>query len=414
MHDELIQAMSRPLSRRTMLQASAVAGASAFLAACGGGAAPSGSGAAGSPAAGSPAAGSPAPAGSGATGDLSGPLNWANWPGYMDWGADQTTAPTLTDFTTRTGVDVNYKEDIDSNEDFMATITPQLESGLDTGWDLITLTDYMAARLINRQWVEAIDPAKVPTAVANLVERLRGSDWDPDQTYHYPYQTFADGVGYNRVSTGQDLTSVADMFLPQFATKVQMIDAYQDTFSMIGLMLKQQGAITNLPADLTNEDADKIYAYLKPFVDDGFIRKFAGNDYLQDFGSGDTWVSIVWSGDLANSGGPDDHFDYPTEGLVASTDNMMIPKGAVHKDAAMAMIDFLYEVDIAARLALGIKYISPVNGAAEAIKALDPEAANNPLIFPPADVLERTYAYPAYDDAKDVYFQDLLDKLMGA
>ena len=403
--ESLMQSLSRPLSRRTMLQASAVAGAGAFLAACGGGATPSGSG----------AAGSPAPAGSPGTGEgLTGPLNWANWPGYMDWAADGTTAPTLTDFTTRTGLDVNYKEDIDSNEDFMATITPQLEAGLDTGWDLITITDYMAARLINREWVEAIDPAKVPTAVANLVERLKGSEWDPDQTYHSPFQTFADGVGYTRVSAGQDLTSVAEMFLPQFATKVQMIDAYQDTFAMIGLLHKQQGDITNEPADFTTEDADKIYAYLKPFVDDGFIRKFAGNDYLQDFGSGDTWVSIVWSGDLANSGGPDDRFSYPIEGLVASTDNMMIPKGAVHKDAALAMIDFLYEVDIAARLALGIKYISPVNGAAEAIKALDPEAANNPLIFPPADVLSRTYAYPAYDDEKDAYFQDLLDKLMGA
>ena len=142
--------------------------------------------------------------------------------------------------------------------------------------------------------------------------------------------------------------------------------------------------ISNLPAEFTNEDGDKIFAYLKPFVDDGFIRAFQGNEYIQEFGSGDTWVSIVWSGDLANSGGPDDHFVYPTEGLVASTDNMLIPKGAVHRDAALAMIDHLYDVAIAARLAAGIKYISPVFGADEAIAAIDPELAENPLIFPPA------------------------------
>ena len=400
----LSQVLRGPMSRRTMLQASAVVGAGAFLAACGGGSTSSGgSGTSAAP-------GTSATPGEG----MSGTLNFANWPGYMDWVEEGVTAPTLTDFTARTGVDVNYQEDIDGNEDFMATITPQLEAGLDTGWDIITITDYMAARLINRKWVEEIDPAKVPTAVANLAERLKGLSWDPDQTYHYPYQTFADGVGYNVVSAGMDLTAISDMFLPQFATKVQLIDAYQDTFSMVGLMLRRQGEITNEPADFTNEDGDKIYAYLKPFVDDGFIRKFAGNDYLQDFGSGDTWVSIVWSGDLANSGGPDDRFAYPTEGLVASTDNMMIPKGAVHKDAALAMIDYLYEVDIAARLALAIKYISPVHGAEEAIKALDPEAANNPLIFPPADVLARTYAYPAYDETKDAYFQGLIDQLMGA
>lgn len=404
--------VDRQISRRTMLQVSAVAGASAFLVACGGGSSAS-EGA--SPSAGASASGGTSPTDAATPGEaIAGPLNWANWPGYMDWNADSTAAPTLTDFQTRTGVEVNYVEDIDSNEDFLATIQPQLDAGLDTGWDLMVMTDYMAARLITRKWLEPIDPAKVPTAVANLVERLRGAYWDPDQTYHYPYQTFADGVGYNHVSTGLDLKSTADLFLPQFNTKVTLFDAYQDTFSMIGLMLKAQGKITNDPADYTNEDGDKIYAYLKPFVDDGFIRALQGNEYIQDFNSGDTWAALVWSGDLANSAGPDDYFVYPTEGLVASTDNMLIPKGAVHKDAALAMIDFLYNVDIAARLALGIKYITPVEGAAEAITALDPEAGKNPLLFPPADVLARTYAYPAYDDEKDAYFQDLIDKLIGA
>lgn len=386
--------LDRPVSRRVVLQGTAVAGAAAFLAACGGGS-------------------SESPAASGGGGG-SGQLNWANWPGYMDWDESGTTAPTLTDFTAKTGITVNYSEEIDSNEDFMAGISPQLEAGADTGWDMITITDYMAARLIDRGWLEEIDPAKVPTAIQNLKEDYKGRAWDPEQVYHYPYQTFADGVGYNRVSTGQDLTSTAEMFLPQFSGKVTMINAYQDTFSMIGLMLRDQGEITNLPAEFTNEDGDKIFAYLKPFVDDKFIRAFQGNEYLQEFGSGDTWVSIVWSGDLANSGGPDDNFIYPTEGLVASTDNMLIPKGAVNKDAAQAMIDFLYDVDIAARLAAGIKYISPVFGAGEAIAAIDPELAENPLIFPPPDVVARTYEYPAYDDDKDLYFQDLIDQLMGA
>ncbi|MET1231321.1 MAG: spermidine/putrescine ABC transporter substrate-binding protein [Candidatus Limnocylindrales bacterium] len=398
-HEDIDRLLATPVSRRVVLQGSAAAGAAAFLAACGGG------GATGSPG---------ATTDGGGTGAISGPLNWANWPGYMDWDESGAVAPTLTDYTAKTGVEVNYSEEIESNEDFVATINPQLEAGADTGWDMITLTDYMAARLIERGWLEEIDPAKVPTAVENLKEDYKGRSWDPEQTFHYPYQTFADGVGYNRVSTGMDLTSVADMFLPQFAGKVTMINAYQDTFSMIGLMLRDKGDISNLPADFTNEDGDKIFAFLKPYVDDGFIRAFQGNEYIQEFGSGDTWVSIVWSGDLANSGGPDDRFVYPKEGLVASTDNMLIPKGAAHKDAALAMIDHLYDVAIAARLSAGIKYISPVFGADEAIAAIDPELATNPLIFPPPDVLAMTYEYPAYGDEKDAYFQDLIDQLMGA
>ena len=174
-----------------------------------------------------------------------------------------------------------------------------------------------------------------------------------------------------------------------------MFDAYQDTFSMIGLMLRDKGEIANLPADFTNEDGDKIYAYLKPFVDDGFIRAFQGNEYIQDFNSGDTWVALVWSGDLANSAGPDDYFAYPTEGLVASTDNMLIPKGAVstrrrHGDDRLPV-----------RRRPSPPAWRPASSTSRRSRApprrsrtLDPELAKNPLLFPPADVIARTYAVP--------------------
>ena len=59
------------------------------------------------------------------------------------------------------------------------------------------------------------------------------------------------------------------------------------------------------------------------------------------------------------------------------------------------MIDWVYDVDRAARIADFIYYISPVKGVAEAIKALDPEAATNPLLFPPAG--RRRQAAPAAD-----------------
>ena len=48
---------------------------------------------------------------------------------------------------------------------------------------------------------------------------------------------------------------------------------------------------------------------------------------------------------------------------------MLIPKGAQHKRAAEAMIDFVYDVANAARLAAWIYYISPVKGVAEEIAA---------------------------------------------
>ncbi|HSO29807.1 MAG TPA: substrate-binding domain-containing protein, partial [Candidatus Sulfomarinibacteraceae bacterium] len=282
---------STPLTRRTFLQGSTMAGFAAFLAACGGGA-------------------SPKPSAAG----IEGPLEFANWPAYIDLTEDETSSPTLTDFEAKYGIEVNYAEEIEANEDFYATIAPALSGGIATGWDIIVLTDYMAARVVRAGWIEEITAANIPTALANVRDELKGLDWDPDMKFHMPWQSGATGIGYNVVSTGRDLTTVEDLFDPAFKGKATLLTGYADTFSLIGLMLKAKGEIANEPAKMTFADAEKVHAFLKPYVDDGHIRAFTGNEYLQDFGSGDTWVAMVWSGDLASSGGEDDRFIYPAEG----------------------------------------------------------------------------------------------------
>jgi spermidine/putrescine transport system substrate-binding protein len=65
------------------------------------------------------------------------------------------------------------------------------------------------------------------------------------------------------------------------------------------------------------------------------------------------------------------------------------------------MMDFVYDVTRAARLANFIYYISPVKGVSEAIKALDPDLATNPLLFPPPDVVAKQHPQPVWDDATE-------------
>jgi len=379
------------IDRRRFIQGTGLAGFSAFLAACGPGASPKPS-----------------------TAAVTGPLNFANWPAYIDLTEDETSSPTLTDFEAKHGIEVNYVEDIQANEDFFATIAPQLGAGLDTGWDIIVLTDYMAARVVRLGWAEEIDHANTPTALANVRDELKGLEWDPDMKHHFPWQSGATGVGYNVVSTGRDLTSVADLFDPAFSGKVTLLSGYPDTFSLVGLLLREQGLIQNTPAEMTLEDAQAVHDFVKPFVDGGHIRAFTGNEYLQDFGSGDTWAAMVWSGDLASSAGPDDRFVYPSEGSIIWTDNMLIPKGATHKLAAEAMIDFVYDVANAARLAAWIYYISPVKGVADEIRKTDAELAANELLFPGSEVTAKQFPQPALDDETDIAWNDLVADLEGA
>lgn len=399
------------ITRRRFLQGSAVAGVSAFLAACAGGGTPSPGGP--SPTGPSGTAGaSPAP-----TGDATatGPLNFANWDAYIDVEDDGTTSPTLVDFEAEYGVEVNYANAvIEDNATFVATIRPQLQSGVDTGWDLIVLTDWMAAKLVEAGWVEKIDQANVPDAVANLRDELKGLPWDPNQDHHYPWQSGATGIGYNRVSTGRDLTKVADLFDPAFAGRVTLLTEVRDTLSLIHRMLQAQGKTTDVPSEeLGVPEAEAVRDFLKPYVDNGHIRAFTGNEYLADFAGGTTWASVAWSGDLASSAGPDDVFVYPEEGSNIWTDNMLIPKGAKNKYTAELMINWVYDVDRAARLANWIYYISPVKGVETAILELDPELEGNELLFPPADVVEKQHELPVWDEDTESEINAIFSELTG-
>lgn len=393
------------LTRRRFLAGTAMAGTAAFLAACGTSGTSSDPGTSAGPS-GDPIA--------------TGPLQFANWDAYIDLtevgeGEYDLPSPTLDEFSAEYDVEVEYANaQIEDNESFMATIRPQLQSGVETGWDIIVLTDWMAAKVVAAGWAQAIDPAHTATAAANIRDELKGLPWDPDMTYHYPWQSGATGIGYNSVSTGRELTKVADLFDPAFAGKVTLLTESRDTFPLVHLALQGMGQASDTPAEeMTLADAEAVHAYLSTFVENDHIRAFTGNEYLQDFGSGDTWAAVVWSGDLASSAGPDDVFVFPEEGSMIWTDNMLIPKGAANKYTAELMIDWVYDVTRAARLANFIYYISPVKGVDEAIKELDPEAGDNPLLFPPADIVAKQHAQPNWSEEDEAAINELFADLTG-
>jgi spermidine/putrescine transport system substrate-binding protein len=169
----------------------------------------------------------------------------------------------------------------------------------------------------------------------------------------------------------------------------------------------------NRTKNVTYEDAQAVHAYLKPFVDDGHVRAFTGNEYLQDFGSGDTWVAFVWSGDLASSGGEDDRFVFPEEGSIIWTDNMLIPKGAANKYTAELMMNYVYDPKVAAQIAAYVYYVSPVQGADEEIKALDPGAETNPLLFPTPEVVAKQHSFQALTVEQEELLNELYADLAG-
>jgi spermidine/putrescine transport system substrate-binding protein len=408
------------ISRRAFLQGSAMAGFAAFLAACTGSSETSPSGPASisiptpppvSPSAAAPASPTPLPS-------PTGPLKFANWPAYIDLAgkAGDTgeyspgSSPTIEQFKKQYNVEVDYEEKIEDNLTFYATIQPQLQAGSATGWDLIVITDYLAAKVVSKGWAEQIDQGAVPNCTANLRDALKGQVWDPNNDYHYPWQSGMTGIGYNtntlKAAGKPEPKSLADLYaLPP--NKLSFLTDARDTF---GLGLLKLGK-SNDPAQVTDADLQAVHDDIKPLVDGGLI--FAGNEYLKNFAAKKTWAAMVWSGDLASSGTEGDTFVVPTEGCMVWTDNMIIPKGAANKYTAELMMNFVYDPKIAAQIEDYVYYVCPVKGADVEIKKLDPSAATNPLIFPPADVVAKQHNFQFLTDELEAKLNELYLDLSG-
>ena len=412
---EELTAGSAALTRRRFLQGSALVGFGAFLAACGAGATESQTPATPfvptAPPAATPQPGTPTPLPS-----PTGPLQFANWPAYIDLTGKAATAqqyskgssPTIEQFKAKYKVDVNYVEAIEDNKTFYAKIQPQLQAGTPTGWDLIVITDWLAAKVISKSWAEQIIHDDVPYAVANLQDSLKGRTWDPNNDFHFPWQSGMTGIGFNtndlKAAGIKPPTSLKELWAIK-PDKVSFLTESRDTF---GLGLLELGKSAD-PATTTTDDLQAVHDSIKPLVGKGLI--FAGNEYLQNFASKKTWAAMVWSGDLASSGTEGDTFQVPDEGVMIWTDNMIIPKGAANKYTAELMINFVYDPKIAAQIEDYVYYVCPVKGADVEIKKLDPSAATNPLIFPPADVQAKYHNWqflsPDLESTLDSLFLDL-------
>ena len=331
-----------------------------------------------------------------------GDWTFSNWPLYMD-------KKLLKAFDKEFGGKVKYIEDINDNYEFFGKVQQQLQNGQPIGRDIVVLTDYMAARWVRNNYAEPFDKKNIPNA-SNLVDNLASINYDPDRKFSLPYQSGATGVGYNIKKTGRELKNVADLFDPKFKGRVTMLSEPYDSASTVMLGEGQ---------DPSNATIDQLLAAIEKIDkanQEGQFRRFTGNDYTTDLAKGNVWVSLAWSGDLVQlqSDNPDLRFGYFEEGNVAFNDNMMLPAKVEHAYAAETMMNYLYDPEVAAKLAAYVNYISPVKGAKEMLEKTDPDIANNPLIFPPPEIQAKIKAYPNLSPADERAMQEAMAKVTGA
>src|SRR5690606_11693876 len=130
-------------------------------------------------------------------------------------------------------------------------------------------------------------------------------------------------------------------------------------------------------------------------VTSGQIFGIKGNEYMQDFISGDAVAGIVWSGDItvlnAEVGYEKWKFALPDTGGTLWGDTFVVPMGSTHKKNAETLMNYYYEPEVAAEVAAWVNYITPVVGAYEVAVEQFPEVAENQLIFPNEETLSNAH-----------------------
>lgn len=391
---QLVQsARASQLTRRGLL-AGATAGAAAFaLAACSTGG----------------ASGKPTPAKDQSSSDKT--LTWANWQAYLDQD-DNGKYPTLEAFQKQSGIKVKYDVAVDDNNTYYAKVKDQLALGKDIGADTVCLTDWMIARWIRLGYVQSFDESAIPNK-KNLTSNLVDVDFDPGRKKSLPWQSGFAGICWNKEKLPNGLKSVDDLWKPELKGKVGVLSEMRDT---MGLLLLQQGV--DISKDFSDDDFNKAIDTLTKEVNDGQIRNIKGNSYLNDLKSGDTLAAICWSGDITQlnaEAGDNWEFAIPEAGGTLWSDNFVIPIGSPRKANAEKLIDYYYQPEVAAEVAAWVNYITPVQGAKEAAVKIDPELADNQLIFPNEETLSKVKIFRSLTPAEEQKYQTAFQKvILGA
>jgi spermidine/putrescine transport system substrate-binding protein len=316
---------------------------------------------------------------------------WANWPLYLDQDS-RKNYPTLVEFEKQTGIHVAYDIAVNDNSSYYADVKERLALGKDISADTVCLTDWMVSQWIELGYTQKLNHANIPN-LANLTPKLRTPDFDPGRNYSVPWQSGFAGICWNKKEVPGGLKQVSDLWAPELKGRVSALSEWRDT---VGLVMMEHG-VDIASKSWGDAQYNTAIAELTKHIHDGQFHNIQGNSYVDDLKKGKTVAGIVWSGDVeslnAELGSDTFEFAIPESGGTLWSDNFLVPVGSAEKTNAEKLINFYYEPEIAAKVAAYVNYITPVEGAKEAMEKISPELVDDQLIFPGADTLAKVHIF---------------------
>ncbi|MEE9101673.1 MULTISPECIES: spermidine/putrescine ABC transporter substrate-binding protein [Pseudomonas] len=254
-------------------------------------------------------------------------LALATWPNYH-------SQENFDAFAKATGARVQMNV-FGSNEEMLA----KLQAG-GSGWDVFVPTNYTISTYVKLGLIEPLDLSRIPNFDPKAFqERFMAQGTVDGKVYAVPKNWGTTGIVYDasKVKGNPDSwKQFWDLTLTSASGRTIVHD-YQLT--AIGNALKYYGYSFNSLDPKELAEAEKLLIQAKPHL-------FAINSDIQpSLRNGDAWMAMAWTGDASqlHRDNPDMTFVLGKEGGEIWSDFFAIPKGAEHKDAAYAFINYLLD-----------------------------------------------------------------------
>jgi len=293
-------------------------------------------------------------------------LNVYNWSDYV--------APeTIPEFERETGIFVRYGT-FESVQEMLAKVM----SG-NSGWDVVFPShDYIhpmremgllaplnTDRLSN---LNALDPA------------FRRPPWDPELRWSVPYMWGVTGI-VHQASMEPPPRAWRDLWNPRLTGKITMLD---DPVEVFGACLKMLGY------SLNSTDPEQLrQAQQEAITQKRLLRAYLNAEVRDQLVAGDVSAAQAWAVTAAQAiqAAPGKlAFAFPAEGFARFADTVAILRESRRTDAAHRFIDYLLRPEVSAKIVAAVQTATANAGA---LALLPPVLRNNPVLYPPTDVLAR-------------------------
>ncbi len=305
-----------------------------------------------------------------------------NWSEYI-------SEDVLEQFTEETGIEVVYST-YESNEVMYSKLQLQNNSG----YDVIFPSPYYVARMAREGRLLELDRDRLPN-VANLDPSLLGKDYDPDNRYSLPYFWGSTGIGVNADEIDiAGIHSWKQLWEPRFARELLLTDDVREVFH-VALSINGHSPNTTDPAEI-----EQAYELLKTLMPGVLV--FNSDAPREPYLAGDVNIGMIWNGEVVMAQEEDEaiQYVYPDEGAAFWVDSFAIPAGAENVDEAHQFINFMMRPEVARAC---VEYVGFATANKVAIDLLDEETRNNPVIFPPAEIVAQGVFQTDVGDAIEIY-----------